>query len=246
MLKVFSLANIIFVVLVLLSGCAGYGLVTDLVGSKPAAQEIPAEPTATIAVVFPPEGTVEPAPVEGTEPETQAAYEQDARGWCGYIISDGDDDKLVLMPEGTGTMEISGESAKIDGILNTLRDKQEPGKNANLWGKISCASDDDADCEFRVTRVRNGAIATDPEPVENWSGSLQMHQFNQGESIVFVLDGRFPMWFSVHSNDADVLNQLLDLAAREAHVTLSGELMTGVPDANEARIQVSVVTPSGS
>lgn len=53
------------------------------------------------------------------------------------------------------------------------------------------------------------------------------------------------MWYSIHSNDPAVLQQILDLRGTDQVVTVSGELITGVPDVNGSRIQTSQITLTG-
>ena len=173
----------------------------------------------------------------------EVGREQIIAGWRGHVVSlpEGGqfDDAVILSPEGTGQFGITGVDAGIEASIVELRDKEEPGKYAHFWGTLTCDVPDYNGCQLVVTRVRFGAIATDPEPVEGWEGKIISGTFNMGLSNVLVLAGRFPMWFSVDSNDEIIKSQLDSLRDTEAIIRVWGELMTGVPDVNGSRIQVA-------
>lgn len=170
---------------------------------------------------------------------------QEVRGWLGYVVGlpQGSqyDDYLVLSPEGTGEIGLAGETPQIEGQIAALRDHDEPGKYAHFWGTLSCNVMDYKGCQLAVSRIRSGASNTDPEPIEAWEGTLISHTFNSGDSSVFVLEGNFPVWFSIHSNDAAVLSQIESLRDTGTIVRVWGDLMTGIPDANGSRIQANRV-----
>jgi len=169
--------------------------------------------------------------------------EQIVAGWRGHVVSlpDGGqfDDAVILSPEGTGQFGITGADAGIEANIVELRDKEEPGKYAHFWGTLTCDVPDYNGCQLVVTRLRFGAIATDPEPVEGWEGKIISGTFNMGLSNVLVLAGRFPMWFSMDSNDETMKSELDSLRDTEAIIQVWGELMTGIPDVNGSRIQVA-------
>jgi len=174
-------------------------------------------------------------------------------GWLGSVHSAAADspydDYLTLQPEGAGEFGLVGASAEIEAEIVGLRDKDEPGKYAHFWGTLSCGVEDHNGCQLVVERLRYGATATDPEPVDGWEGSLLTSTFNSGLSYVLELAGEYPVWFSLHSNDQAVLDQLEVLGSTQGTVIkVWGELLTGVPDVNGARIQVSqiVVLQEGS
>jgi hypothetical protein len=167
-------------------------------------------------------------------------------GWLGHVASLPEgaefDDILILSPEGTGAIGLTGADANLEAEIVALRDKEEPGKFAHFWGTLNCEVEDYNNCQLVVTRLRYGASATETEPVEGWEGTFTTSTFNMGVSYVFVLSGDFPMWFSLDSNDAEIKSQLDTLVRDpEAKVRLWGELMTGVPDVNGSRIQVSQI-----
>jgi hypothetical protein len=144
----------------------------------------------------------------------------------------------VLSPEGTGSFGITGATPELENEIVGLRDKQEPGKFAHFWGELNCEVADYNGCQLLVTKLRYGASATEGDRVEGWQGRLIGHTFNSGLSSVFVLDYRFPMWFSADSNDEAIKNEIGTLRDSGAVVRLWGELLTGVPDVNGSRIQI--------
>ncbi|MBN2502513.1 MAG: hypothetical protein JXB38_17155 [Anaerolineales bacterium] len=164
-------------------------------------------------------------------------------GWLGYVetLPEGSpfDDALVLSPEGTGSLGVAGATTELENEIVGLRDKEEPGKFAHFWGKLNCEIEDYNGCQLLVTKLRYGATATEGDQVAAWQGKLMSHTFNSGLSSVLVLDYRFPMWFSVDSNDMDIKSQIESLRDSGAVVRLWGELLTGIPDVNGSRIQVN-------
>ena len=198
--------------------------------------------TATpIADTESPAETQTPPSEEPTVDEVRR--EQIVAGWRGHVVSlpEGGqfDDAVILSPEGTGQFGITGADAGIEANIVELRDKEEPGKYAHFWGTLTCDVPDYNGCQLVVTRLRFGAIATDPEPVESWEGKIISGTFNMGLSNVLVLAGRFPMWFSMDSNDETMKSELDSLRDTEAIIRVWGELMTGIPDVNGSRIQVA-------
>ena len=170
-------------------------------------------------------------------------------GWLGKVVSAPEganyEDILVLSPETVGELGIKGNTPELEAEIRELRDKPDPGQYAHFWGALICGLADHNGCRLAVDRIRVGTTATDPEPVENWQGILIPAEFNSGDSTVFVLKGSYAMWYSIHSNDPAVLQQILDLRGTDQVVTVSGELITGVPDVNGSRIQASSISLTG-
>lgn len=170
-------------------------------------------------------------------------------GWLGKVISApkgvGYDDILVLSPETVGELGIQGANEDMKAEIRDLRDKPEPGQYAHFWGSLVCGVEDHNGCRLDVERIRVGATATDPEPIQKWEGVLIPAEFNSGDSTVFVLKGSYTMWYSIHSNDPAVLQQIMALRGTDQVVSVSGELITGVPDVNGSRIQASSISLTG-
>lgn len=178
---------------------------------------------------------------------------QPVSGWLGYVVSlpQGSqyDDYLVLSPEGTGEVGLTGETPQIEEQIVALRDHDEPGKYAHFWGTLNCNVMDYKGCQLVVSRIRSGASNTEPEPIEAWEGTIISQTFNSGDSSVFVLEGGFPMWFSIHSNDEAVLSQVESLRDTGSLVRVWGDLMTGMPDVNGSRLQanrIEIIVPGNA
>ena len=187
---------------------------------------------------------IETLPMEDTKEETRSAEETNTQvfAWFGYVTGkeDGEfNNYLVLMPEGSGEVGLKGDTTEIEKEINSLCDKEEPEKYAHFWGRLLCDSVETSSCLMEVSRLRYGASATDPEPIQDWEGSLAAATFNSGDSTVFILKGNYPIQYSVHSNDPDILTQLESLPSGGNLVRISGDLLTGIPDVNGSRIQVN-------
>ncbi len=175
--------------------------------------------------------------------ETVSFNEEHVSGWLGYVsslpVSSQYDDKLVLEPEGSGELGIVGTTDELEAKIISLRDKEPPGKYAHFWGTLRCDVPDVNGCQLAVSRIRYGASATEAEAVEGWEGTLTNGVFNGGASKVFILKGLYPMQYSIDSIDAAIKNQLESMAGGEVDIRVWGELLTGVPDVNGSRIQVT-------
>lgn len=166
-------------------------------------------------------------------------------GWLGSVRTvtedDAYDDALVLWPEDIGEIGLTGVNDSIEEEITALRDAEPPGKYAHFWGTLTCAGEDVGGCQLVVDRIRVGATATNGDRVEGWEGTIETEEFNGGPSPTFVLSGDFPMLFSIHSNDPEVLALIESLQGTGALVRVSGELLTGIPDVNGARIQAEQI-----
>ena len=172
---------------------------------------------------------------------------QDIAGWLGYVVSpaEGGDDKLVWMPEGTGAVGLVGATPELEAQIVALRNAEQPGKYAHFWGKLADGVEDFNNSQLVVTRIRAGASATNPEPIHDWEGLLNESVFNGGQSHVLTLQGMYPMQFSVDSNDPAIKERIIALSGTPSIVRVSGDLITGVPDINGSRIQVTTLEAIG-
>ena len=202
---------------------------TQLIESNPVAEE--ATPSNT-------DNTATPVIIESVTPN-----EETASGWLGYVSSlpagSQYDDKLVLEPEGTGELGIIGITDELEAEIVSLRDKEPPGKYAHFWGRLHCDVPDVNGCQLAVSRIRYGASAPEAELVESWEGTLTNGVFNGGVSKFFIKKGPYPMQYSIDSVDTDIKNRLEAMAGGEVDLRVWGDLLTGVPDVNGSRIQVT-------
>jgi len=170
-----------------------------------------------------------------------------AVAWYGYVISAAAgsqfDDYLVVLPEGTAKVSLSGADAAIEAEIVALRDVEAPGKHAHFWGTLACPMLDYGGCEFVVSRLRTDGPGTffDPDPVEAWEGTIfgGPPGPRSGGDDSFVLLGDWNIWYGIWSADADINSQLESLRDTETVIRVWGEIIAGIPDWNGTQIQVS-------
>ena len=207
------------------------------------------EPESELAVLEETESQTEdeaaPEPVEEVpEPPTTIVV----TAWQGHIVSlpDGSqyDDFVILSPEGTGELGLTGATPEIEAEIRTLRDVPEgPNKFVHLWGLLSCDVDDYNGCQLVVDKLRYGYPNTVEEDVDSWEGTITSGTMQGGLSHVFELSGEYPMWYSIHSSDDPTLQaQIESLRDTGAVVQVSGKLLVGIPDVNGTRIEPSEMT----
>lgn len=235
-----------------------YGRTVSATATEPPTEVPPPTPTEVKVDTLRPVD-VEPSvpPQQATEPPAPAAPAsgQPVVAWLGHIasLSPGSryDDYFSLgclpsaMPAGSGEIGLAGANTEIEEQIKLLRDRQGVGEYVHVWGTLTCGTDDYGGCRITVTRLRYGQILFDPDPVEGWEGTLTAGTFNGGASKVFVLNGDFPVWYSIDSNDTAIRDQLASLQDTHTVVRVWGELMNGVPDVNGTRIQVTRVEVVG-
>jgi putative hemolysin len=164
-------------------------------------------------------------------------------GWLGYVESlpagSQWDDRLVLSPAGAGEIGVEAAEPSVAGALAALRDQPEPGKYAHFWGTLICDVPDVGGCQLQVSRIRAGATATGPEPVEAWEGTLVSNPPGAQFDDYFVLQGDFAVGFGIHSLDVQIQSQLEALRGTNQPFKVWGQLRTGVPDAFGSQIEVT-------
>ncbi len=166
-------------------------------------------------------------------------------GWLGYVLSSPAgsqfDDYLVLMPEGAGEIDLSGETEAVEAEIIALRDKEEPGKMAHFWGILQCDMPDHGNCQLLVTRVRSGATCTKPETVEAWTGYLMANPEGMQFDDYFVFVGDWPVGYGINSLDPELQAHLESSRNSGQLITVWGQLRTGVPDAFGSQIEVTAI-----
>ena len=89
-----------------------------------------------------------------------------------------------------------------------------------------------------------GAYTIEMEPIEQWTGIIQHTMFPGEPTYVFVLSGKFPIWYEISSlSDPSIQDQIEALSDSRTTVTVSGDLLVGVDALNGTRIEVSQLDP---
>lgn len=191
----------------------------------------------------------QPVPVITEEP-SEPANVVTVTAWLGHITSlpQGSqyDDMVVLSPEGTGEIGLSGATPEIEAEIRSLRDAEGPNQYIYLWGTLYCNVEDYNNCQLVVDKMQYGANYSE-ENIQNWQGTIKSHTFNGGDSSVFELSGDFPMWYSIHaSQDPEMQAKIENLRDTGSVVEVSGRLLVGIPDVNGTRIEpddLEIITP---
>ena len=168
--------------------------------------------------------------------------------WLGHIASmpEGSrfDDMVVLSPDGTGELGLTGATPDIEAEIHSLRDAEDPNEYVHFWGNLLLCSIDDYNnnnCQLVVERMQYGANYSE-EDIHDWFGTIKKSTFNGGESYVFELFSQFPMWYGIDaSQDESLQTQLEHFLETNETVEISGKLMVGVPDVNGTRIEISSI-----
>jgi len=168
--------------------------------------------------------------------------------WLGHIASAPEgsrfDNIVMLSPEGTGELGLTGATPDIEAEIHSLRDAEGPNEYVHIWGTLVICSIDhynNNNCQLVVERMQYGANYSE-EDVHDWFGTIKKSTFNGGESYVFELFSQFPMWYSIDaSQDESLQAQLEHFLGTNETVEVSGKLMVGVPDVNGTRIEISSI-----
>lgn len=196
----------------------------------------------TEATGTPPQALPTEITTHGAPPTT------DVVAWLGHIASlpkgSQYDDMLVLSPPGTGEFGLTGATPELEREIVSLRDAQGPNEYVFFWGTLSCGGIDDYnDCQLSVDRMQYGAAYSEQE-IADWLGTITTHTFNGGLSYVFVLNGKFPIWYSIQASQSpDLQAQIEHFQETGDIVEVSGKLLVGVPDVNGTRIEISSINP---
>lgn len=189
------------------------------------------------------EGTVgnDGAVIEDVPPKPSAYQVQ---GWMGHVRSlpDGGD-YVEFSPQGSGAMGIAGATDVVEHRIAELRDLTGAGEFANFWGSVTCGVDDYQGCQLVVDRLRAGQEQSAAEAVDGWAGEIISQAAGAQFDDAFVLSGDYPIWFGIASAIGDdgsptYAEALADLRDTGKQVSVWGQLLCGVPDANGCQIQV--------
>ena len=171
--------------------------------------------------------------------------------WYGHIASlpEGDpyDDKVVLLPQGTGELGIKGYTPEIEDEIRSLRDATGPNEYVHLWGVLYCNIDDYNTCQLNVERLEYGDQYTGGYgTVENWVGKIKSTTFNGETAYIFELSGGIPIWYGIAANEDEIIqSQIEAVSDSDTIVSVWGDLLVGVQDINGTRIEVRRLDPPG-
>ncbi|MGD9093220.1 MAG: hypothetical protein PVF74_10245, partial [Anaerolineales bacterium] len=168
--------------------------------------------------------------------------------WLGHIASAPEgsrfDNIVVLSPEGTGELGLTGATPDIEAEIHSLRDVEGTNEYIHFWGNVLLCSIDhynNNNCQLVVERMQYGANYSEQD-IHDWFGTIKKSTFNGGESYVFELFSQFPMWYGIDSSQDESLQaQLEHFLETNEIVEVSGKLMVGVPDVNGTRIEISSI-----
>lgn len=176
--------------------------------------------------------------------------EMDVYAWYGRVESASADTassdmRFILWPEGTGDIMISGETDEINTQLDTLRDAEGQDKDAHLWGTLTCDSSDKGQCHLSVDRVRamDNTPPGEPEEVADLIGLVYSGppEPSSGGDDYLALIGPFNIQYGLHGASEDVESQLAAIRDSGQAISLTGQLMVGVPDWGGTQILVSQI-----
>ena len=183
-------------------------------------------------------------PQDTGEPITPTA-ERSAVAWYGYVVSapagSGFDDYLIVLPDGTAEVGLTGADHEIEAQIAALRDQEPPNNHAHFWGALTCDSNDYGGCQLVVSRLRPDGPGPffDPDPVEGWEGMIFSGPPGLQVDDYFVLVGDLNLWYGIWGADPAIDSQLEDLRDTGTVIRVWGDLLAGIMDGNGTQIQVS-------
>lgn len=99
--------------------------------------------------------------------------------WLGHIASAPEgsryDNMVVLSPQGTGQIGLTGATPEIEAEINSLRDAEGPNEYVYIWGTLLACTIDNYEknnCELVVERMQSGANYSEEE-VHDWLGTIK-------------------------------------------------------------------------
>jgi hypothetical protein len=165
--------------------------------------------------------------------------------WYGHVVTapagSEFDDYLVVLPDGTADVGLTGADAEIEAQIVDLRDQEPPNKHAHFWGLLTCDSNDYGGCQLVVSRLRPDGPGPffDPDPVEGWEGVIFSGPPGLQVDDYFILVGDLNLWYGIWGADPALNSQLEDLRDTGTVIRVWGDLLAGIMDGNGTQIQVS-------
>lgn len=187
----------------------------------------------------------QPGGQEQSPNEQSQGLSEDVIAWYGRVVSSGmavpAESKLLIAPEGTGEVFVTGVDGEIESLIVSIRDKEPPANKANFWGHLDCPTAET--CLLTVTQIRidSPGVFLAPEPVEGWEGTIITTRTEPGSGgdDCLVVSGMFEIGYGLWSMDEAVNQQIEALRDTGQVVRIWGEMVAGIPDWNGTQIQVN-------
>jgi putative hemolysin len=165
--------------------------------------------------------------------------------WYGRVVSSGTvvpaESKLLIAPEGTGEVFVTGESGEIEETILSIRDIEPPGNYANFWGRLDCPNPNE--CLLTVTQIRVDGPGNffDAGIVDGWEGTIITTRTEPGSggSQAFMLSGVFEIGYGIWSENEAIFQLIEGYKDSGQTVRIWGTLTAGIPDWNGTQINVS-------
>lgn len=194
-------------------------------------------------------GECQPGETEQAEGQGIEPFSLQVTAIYGSVISSGTDlpapSKLILTPEGFGSVYITGDTADLEEQILAIRDKAMPANKANFWGQLDCPSMDN--CLLTVSKMRvDGPGELPPaDVVDGWEGVIYSGPpgSRSGGDDYFALLGPMPFQFGIDGADETIRQQIESLRDTKQAVKIFGEIFAGRLDWNAAQIIVTSVEP---
>lgn len=190
-------------------------------------------------------GECQPGVQDGQDEEDQPiSTRYEVIAWYGRVVSSATgipaESKLLIAPEGTGEVFVTGENGEIENLILSIRDKEPPANYANFWGRLDCPNPEE--CLLTVTQIRLDGPGEfyEPDLVEAWEGTIITTQTEPGSGgdDCFVVSGLFEIGYGLWSED-EAVNQLIEEYKDSGQIVrIWGQLTAGIPDWNGTQIKV--------
>jgi len=190
-------------------------------------------------------------PGESSAEAKPEAVDLEVVAWYGKVISAPEgipaESKLILYPEGTGEVYVTGETGEVENEILSIRDVEPPGRDAHFWGRLMCPPENLDECLLTVSRMRVWGPGEffEPEEVEGWVGVIYSGPPGprSGGDDYFALAGPFNIQYGIHGADENIQAQIETVRDTGKPAAIWGQLTTGIPDWNSTQILVTQVQP---
>jgi hypothetical protein len=167
--------------------------------------------------------------------------------WYGRVVSSSTsvpaESKLLIAPEGTGEVFITGETGEIEDLIVSIRDQEPPANYANFWGYLDCPNPDE--CLLTVTQMRVDGPGDfyEADLVEGWEGTIITTHTEPGSGgdDCLVVSGQFEIGYGIHGADEGITQMIEEYKDSGQTVRIWGQLTAGIPDWNGTQILVTQI-----